>query len=224
MEDTLTGASGKINVGAMVVAMPTLLSPAIARLKKASSNTRIFVEEGDLNRLLPRLRSGELDLLVGRLEPGYAAPDLKTEVLYGQTMCLVVNTSHALAKKRKVSWQDLAHSAWVVPPAWASSRTKLIQAFYQQGLNPPNNLIETASFLAIFDAIIDQGAVGFVAQEIGIHFQKKRLFKILPLALNMDLPPVGIITLHSQRVSLATQSLITFLRNLAKEKAQTESA
>lgn len=224
LKDTLTGASGKINVGAMVVAMPTLLGPAIARLKKASSNTRIFVEEGDLNRLLPRLRSGELDLLVGRLEPGYAAPDLKTEVLYGQTMCLVVNTSHALAKKRKVSWQDLAHSAWVVPPAWASSRTKLIQAFYQQGLNPPNNLIETASFLAIFDAIIDQGAVGFVAQEIGIHFQKKRLFKILPLALNMDLPPVGIITLNSQRESLATQSLITFLRNLAKEKEQTESA
>ena len=32
LEDTLTGASGKINVGAMVVAMPTLLSPAIARL------------------------------------------------------------------------------------------------------------------------------------------------------------------------------------------------
>ena len=53
-EDTLTGASGKINVGTMVVAMPTLLSPAIARLKKASSNTRIFVEEG---RKLPQIEN-----------------------------------------------------------------------------------------------------------------------------------------------------------------------
>jgi DNA-binding transcriptional LysR family regulator len=112
----------------------------------------------------------------------------------------------------------------VFPPAWASSRTKLIQVFYQQGLNPPNNLIETASFLAIFDAVIDQGAVGFVAHDIGVHFEKKGLFKILPLSLNIDLPPVGIMTLHGQKISPSTHSLITCLRNLVEEKNSINSS
>ena len=218
LQATATGASGKTNVGAMVVALPTLLSPAIQQLKRSSEKTRILVEEGDLTRLLPRLRSGALDILVGRLEPGYAAPDLKTEVLYNEPMCLVVQKGHAMAKKRKVLWTDLAQSAWVVPPTWASSRTKLIQAFHEQGLNPPDNLIETASFLGIFNAVIDHNAVGFVAHEVGKYFEHKGLFKILPIELAMDLPPVGLITLRAQKVSQSTLKLMDCLRSVAKSK------
>jgi hypothetical protein len=54
-------------------------NPGIATTKARSSETTVLIEEGDLARLLPRLRVGELDLCVGRLEPGYAAPDLVTE-------------------------------------------------------------------------------------------------------------------------------------------------
>ncbi|MGI9151819.1 MAG: LysR substrate-binding domain-containing protein [Limnohabitans sp.] len=218
LEATATGASGKTNVGAMVVAMPTLLSPAIQRLKQTSEKTRVMVEEGDLTRLLPRLRRGELDLLVGRLEPGYAAPDLHTEALYQDPMCLVVQRDHALSKKRKVAWSELTQWPWVLPPPWASSRTKLVQIFHQHGLNPPTNLVESASFLAILNAVTEQQAIGFVAQEVGLHFAKKGLFKILPTQLAMDLPPIGLITLRGQEPSQATQQLMAHLRQVAQSK------
>lgn len=218
LEATATGASGKTNVGAMVVAMPTLLSPAIQRLKQASEKTRVMVEEGDLTRLLPRLRRGELDLLVGRLEPGYAAPDLHTEALYQDPMCLVVQRDHALSKKRKVAWSELTQWPWVLPPPWASSRTKLVQIFHQHGLNPPTNLVESASFLAILNAVTEQQAIGFVAQEVGLHFAKKRLFKILPMPLQLDLPPIGLITLREQEPSQATQQLMAHLRHVGNSK------
>ena len=215
LQATATGASGKTNVGAMVVAMPTLLSPAIQRLKRSSEKSSVLIEEGDLTRLLPRLRRGELDLLVGRLEPGYAAPDLHTEVLYNDGMCLVVHKQHALSKKRKVPWTALTEWPWVVPPPWASSRTKLIQMFHQHGLNPPNNLVETASFLAILNAVTEQEAVGFVARKVGLHFEKKGLLKILPIELTIDLPPVGLITLRGQAPSATTQALMNCLRHVA---------
>lgn len=220
LQATATGASGKTNVGAMVVALPTLLSPAIQQLKRSSEKTRILVEEGDLTRLLPRLRRGELDLLVGRLEPGYAAPDLHTEALYNDPMCLVVHKHHPLAKKRKVTWATLTQWPWVVPPPWASSRTKLVQIFHQHGLNPPENLVETASFLAILNAVTEQEAIGFVAREVGMHFQQKGLFNILPIALEMDLPPVGLIMLRGQEHSHATQALMANLRKVAKTKTR----
>lgn len=213
-----TGASGRTNVGAMVVALPSLLSPAIGLLKKKSPHARVMVEEGDLTRLLPRLRRGELDVLVGRLEPGYAAPDLDTESLYQEPMCLVVNADHSVARQKKITWNHLAQQAWVMPPPWASSRTKLEQLFHKHGLNPPSDLIESASFLAISCAIRDHKAIGFVARSVGQHFQKEGLFKVLPVPLDMALPPVGIITLRNQKPSLTTQTLMVCLRDIAKRK------
>ena len=67
-------AVGRTNVGAMVVALPVLVARAIEFLKGRSSQTTVLVEEEDLTRLLPKLRLGELNVFVGRLEPGMRRP------------------------------------------------------------------------------------------------------------------------------------------------------
>ena len=56
-----SGAAGRVSVGAMVVVLPGLLAGAVALLKARSALTTVAIEEGDLTRLLPRLRGGELD-------------------------------------------------------------------------------------------------------------------------------------------------------------------
>ena len=132
-----SGAAGRTSVGAMVVATPVLLTRAVELLKARSAQTTVSIEEGDLTRLLPRLRVGELDLFVGRLEPGYAAPDLDTEALYDESMSIIARPDHPLARKARPSWADLATLPWVVPPAWASSRIKLNQMFYKTGSTRP---------------------------------------------------------------------------------------
>src|ERR1700744_3408582 len=89
-----SGAAGRTRVGAMVVATPGLLMQAVDLLKSHSSQTSVYVEEGALTRLLPRLRVAELDLIVGRLEPGYASPDLETEALYDEPMNIIAKPDH----------------------------------------------------------------------------------------------------------------------------------
>ena len=91
----------------------------LEQLKVRSAQTTVLVEEGDLTRLLPKLRMGELDLFVGRLEPGYASPDLETEALYDEPMVAVVRPGHALLAQ-PASWQALADMPCVMPPPWAS--------------------------------------------------------------------------------------------------------
>lgn len=123
-----SGAAGRVSVGAMVVATPGLVAGAVERLKRHSSLTTVHIEEGDLTRLLPRLRVGELDVIVARLEPGYASPDLSTEPLVEEAMRIVVRPDHPLATARKTKrppWAELARMPWVMPPPWASSRIKL---------------------------------------------------------------------------------------------------
>ena len=176
-----SGAAGRTSVGAMVVATPVLLARAVELLKAHSAQTTVSIEEGDLTRLLPRLRVGELDLFVGRLEPGYAAPDLETEALYDEPMSIVARPDHPLAPQGAArpgpTWRELP---WVVPPPWASSRIKLEQMFYKHGLDAAGGPDR--------DGVVPRDAhlrarsarrSAFVARSVARHFEREGLVKVL---------------------------------------------
>lgn len=212
-----SGTAGRTRVGSMVVAMPVLLARAVALLKQHSTQATVLVEEGDLTHLLPKLRLGELDVFVGRLEPGYASPDLLTEPLYEEPMVAVVATDHALARKAKPNWADLAAIPCVLPPPWASLRVKIEQQFFKHGLAPPQDVIETASFLALTIFLQQRGAAGFLAQSVAKHFESQGILKVLRLKVTIELPPVGLITLRGRRLTTTTQQFIDCLRQANSE-------
>lgn len=213
-----SGAAGRTRVGSMVVALPTLLTRAVEMLKERAGQATVLVEEGDLTHLLPKLRLGELDLFVGRLEPGYAAPDLVTEVLYNEPMTVVVRPGHALARKRKPDWKDVAALPCVLPPPWASLRVKLEQQFHRHGLQPPRDLVETASFLAQVSFVRQRGAAAFMAQSVARHFQAEGMVEIVKLPVPVELPPIGLITVRGRPLTPVTQQLVECLRRAAKSK------
>jgi DNA-binding transcriptional LysR family regulator len=218
------GAAGRVSVGAMVVAIPVLLARAVEIVKQRSPLTAVLVEEGDLTRLLPRLRLGELDVFVGRLEPGYAAPDLETERLYEEPMAIVLPPGHALLTQRKPGWAALAGLPWVVPPPWASLRTKLDQTFYRFGLHPPTDVIETASFLGQVTFLRERGAAALMARSVARCAERDGLAAVLPLTVPIVLPPVGLITLRGRRVTPAASQLIDALRASNALAAGTDAA
>ncbi|MFM9899767.1 MAG: LysR substrate-binding domain-containing protein [Polaromonas sp.] len=207
-----SGAAGRTRVGAMVVAMPVLLTGAVQRLKERSARATVQVDEGDLTHLLPKLRLGELDLFVGRLEPGYAAPDLVTEALFNEPMVVVVKPGHALTQKAQPTWADLAAMPCVLPPPWASLRVKIEQTFYRFGLNPPVDLVETSSFLALSMFVQQRDAVGFMARSVAQHFQQAGWLSVLPLDVPIELPPIGLITLRGRRLTPSSEQLMACLR------------
>jgi len=212
-----SGAAGRTRIGAMSGTLPVLLSRAIDILKQTSTHASVLVEEGDLTHLLPKLRINELDFFLGRLEPGYAAPDLVTEPLYREPMTAIAPAGAPLARLKKVAWRDLASRPCIMPPPWASLRVKIEQEFYRHGLTPPTDLIETSSYFAITTLARQLDAVGFVARSVGMHLQEQGLLKILPLDIPIELPPVGIMTLRGHRLTMASEHLIVAIRQAAQE-------
>ncbi|KWR76526.1 LysR substrate-binding domain-containing protein [Cupriavidus sp. IDO] len=207
-----SGASGRIRVGSMGAALPVLLARAVGLLKDRSARATVLVEEGDLTHLLPKLRLSELDLIVGRLEPGYAAPDLLTEALYDEQMVVVVKRGHKLARKARPGWSDLAAMPCVLPPPWASLRVKIEQAFYQHGMHPPQDVIESSSYLATTTFISQRSAAGFMAQSPARALEAEGRLHILAMDVPVDLPPVGIITLRERAPTISAEQLIECLR------------
>lgn len=211
-----SGAAGRTCVGSMVVALPVLLAGAVKLLKQRSALATVMVEEGDLTHLLPKLRLGELDLFVGRLEPGYSAPDLVTEALFNEPMVVVVRCAHMLTTKAKLDWSDIANMPCVLPPPWASLRIKIEQTFYKYCLNPPTDIIETSSFLALSTFVQQRDAAGFMARSVALHFQKEGFLAVLPIDVPIELPPIGLITVRERRLASTTEQLIACLRATAK--------
>ncbi len=211
-----SGASGRTSVGAMVAATPVLLAQAVERLKARSRDTTVLIEEGDLTRLLPKLRLGELDLFVGRLEPGYASPDLETEALYADPMVAVVRPDHPLARKRRATWADLAAQPCVLPPPWASLRVKLEQQFFAHGLHPPADIVESASFLSQITFLHQRGAVAFMARTVARHWAAQGMLVVVRLPVPIELPPVGLITLRGQAITPVTAALVECLHEVAR--------
>ena len=216
IEAAASGAVGKVRVGAMAVTVPVLLTQAVARLKVQSPRATVLVEEGDLTHLLPKLRLGELDFFIGRLEPGYAAPDLSTEVLHDEPMVAIAARQSAIAKKRAPTWTDIAALPCVMPPSWASLRVKLEQQFHRHGVTPSADLMETSSYLAALMFVGQRGAVGFFAQFAARHFERSGLCRILNIPLEVTVPPVGVMTLRETKLSASSRQLLACLRDVSR--------
>lgn len=219
-----SGAKGRTAVGAMVVATPVLLARSIALLKSRSPQTTVLIEEGDLAALVPRLRGGEIDLIVGRLEPAHASADLETEALYNEPMVVVARPDHPLARRRKVAWSDLASQAWVVPPPWASMRRKLEQTFLRHRLEQPRDLVEAVSFLSIVSLVRERPAVAFLAQSVARAFAREKLVQVLAIEFRQPMPPVGIIRLRGARRPPSAEQLADCLRRVARGIRRTRPA
>ncbi|HEY0822465.1 MAG TPA: LysR substrate-binding domain-containing protein, partial [Ramlibacter sp.] len=147
-----------------------------------------------------------------RLEPGYAAPDLVTEPLFNEPMVAVVATGHPLAEQPRAGWQDLARLPCVLPPPWASLRVKLEQQFHKHGLQPPTDLVETASFLALLTVLQRRAAVGFMARSVAGHFEAAGSVHVLKLPVPVELPAIGLITLRGRPLTTTTAQLMECLR------------
>ncbi|WP_020680538.1 LysR substrate-binding domain-containing protein [Marinobacterium rhizophilum] len=90
--------------------------------------------------------------------------------------------------------------------------------FYKHGLNPPVDLIESASFLTILTFVRQRPAIGYLARDVAQHFEAQGLLKVLALEMHIELPPVGIITMRGRIRTPTCARLIDCLRQAAAQR------
>jgi DNA-binding transcriptional LysR family regulator len=187
----MLGSSGKAAVGALPAAAPALLPRAIALLKQRSPNTTVFVREGTMDVLLPELRAGKLDLIVGTLPHAGAGRDLEEKILFEERTSVVAGRTHALARRRKLDWADLGDYPWVLPPAGSLLRDPLEAELQRHGVPVPANSIESLSVHVIVMYVQITDALACLSREVAKHYVDQGLISILPLELPELVRPVG---------------------------------
>jgi len=106
--DLRDGTVGQVAIGTLLAGSAGLLPQAIRDLQREQPDLVIRVEEGTNDMLMPALRSGELDLVLGRLPEFRDREGLKQEYLTDDAAWIVVRCGHPLAGRKDLSLANLS--------------------------------------------------------------------------------------------------------------------
>lgn len=160
LADLRDGTGGRIAIGTLLSASAELLPGAIARLRRQRPRIVVRIVEGTNDVLIPSLRNGEIDLVVGRLSEHRERQDVEQETLMDDLACVVARSGHPLASREALVLPDLTGWDWILPPQETGLRRQVDLAFRQQGLEPPMHAVESVSLLTNRGLLVNADYLG----------------------------------------------------------------
>lgn len=145
---------GRILVGGLPLAGSGFLAPAISQFAAVHPEVKVDVAHGSYDALLEKLRAGALDFIVGLLKCPPPADDVIEEILVPDRYVIAVRKDHPLARKEKITREELAAYDWVLPGPTAARRANFERIF--SGLTSiPRSNIEAHSLTTILLLLVD---------------------------------------------------------------------
>lgn len=219
LDDLTEGSSGRVVVGTLLAATPSLLPSAIDLLLADRPNVAVKVVEGTNDALMPALFSGEIDLIVGRLAAYRARAKLVQEKLFDERVVAVVGKQHPLARKKSVSFNQTRSFGWILPPVETTLRRQIDQFFVSQKQYVPPTVLESVSYLANRAMFQRRDFVGLMPE----HVVSDDIDNGLLVELNWKVPfgkgPVGISYRGPESLSPAGAEFLHALRRAATSAA-----
>lgn len=204
------GHSGRVTIGVMLTGAAAMLPLALAQLQRERSNIRVRIIEGAYDHLVPLLRQGVLDCIVGRLPAQRYRDGLEMETYYQDRIALVVRPDHPVLG-RTASLKDLLAWPWILPLPGTALRELVEAAFHDLDLALPQAPCESISVLANRRLIIESDCVcPFPWQTVELDVGAGLLARIETDPV-LSLGPVGITRRKDEPLSPAAVYVVNLL-------------
>jgi DNA-binding transcriptional LysR family regulator len=195
--EMLTSTNVVLRIGANLQFLSHLLPHALESLRSSYPDLRFVLREGPTNTLIDELLAGDLDCTIGRLSMNarHAAvlAELRFWTLYGGELCLVVGRSHPLARRKRLTLQDLAGEAWALGGTTGQARKLLDQLFISAQLPPPQPILECRPQFANLAFVAKMQLVTVATRSDALAAQEVDMIRILPIELPVESAPVAFI-------------------------------
>lgn len=217
LDDLNEGNSGRVVVGTLLAASPSLLPMAVERLLQTRPNVAIKIVEGTNEVLMPGLISGEIDMVVGRLPNHRHRENIVQEKLFDERVLAVVGTQHPLAEQANVSFDQLTPYGWILPPVETTLRRQTDQFFVRQGQYAPPSSIESVSYLANRALLRSHDFIGLMPAHVASLDIRNGLLKGIDWAVPFGAGPVGVSYRGKQSLSPAGGAFLDALHSASAD-------
>ncbi len=217
LDDLNEGNSGRVVVGTLLAASPSLLPLAIERLLRERPKVAVKIVEGTNEVLMPGLLSGEIDLVVGRLPSHRHRENIVQEKFFDERVLAVVGTQHPLTNQGNIDFEQLKPYGWILPPVETTLRRQADQYFVRQGQYVPPTTIESVSYLANRSFLRSHDFIGLMPAHVAMLDIGSGLLTRIDWVAPFGAGPVGVSYRGKQSLSPAGNAFLDALRAAATE-------
>lgn len=186
----------RLTVGAGQGTTP-LVSRAFARLQcgwPADAAFNLTVQEGQVEMLLPLLRAGRLDVLMGSTPEQSATADLHVVPLYLDPLVWIAAPGHPLVGKARLALGDLVGPIWVLPPHAVRTRAIINAELRRRKVSIPSRLVETVSYDTLLGMVCDQGAIALLTKQRARSAESRGLVRVLDVDMGNAMTHISAMT------------------------------
>lgn len=200
-----------VRIGALPTAALGILPTVIGQFHKQQKDITLQVATMNNTMLLAGLKSGEIDIGIGRMSDPDLMSGLNYELLFLESLKLVVRPGHPLLQEtvtlsRVMEWPVVVSPKGTVPRQNAET---LLQC---QGCKMPAGCIETLSASLSRQLTVDFDYVWFVPSGAVKDDLRRGVLSALPIATQGAGEPIGILTRVDATLTPGTQTLLSAIR------------
>lgn len=210
---------GQITVGALPFGGALILPLSIARLISRYPQLRVHTIEGSFNHLAASLWCGDIDLMLGALQPVGQYTTLISERLFDDRIDIIARAGHPLTRSADASLREALAMPWVLPIKGSPTREALVAGLRAQGLPAPNVTVETSDLSTIRGLLLRSDLITAAAHRIFHHELESGLLKTLPLQAQPVFRSIGILRRSQDHLSPGAQLLIEEIRAIGAAHA-----
>ncbi|ASM03047.1 LysR substrate-binding domain-containing protein [Serratia sp. TSA_130.2] len=200
-----------LHIGALPTTLVSLVAPVVVGLQQQSPGWRMQVTTLANDALMMAVRSGQLTLGIGRMSDPSRMEGLNFELLYHETLRLVVAPHHPLLHS-DVSLAEALSWPLVLSPRGTVPRQNAEALIVSHGLAVPEGCVETLSVTLARCLTLQYGYVWLVPYGAVRDDLFSNHLRALPLPTQGMAEPLGIITRQEALSSPEQQRLIAALR------------
>lgn len=199
---------GTVTVGTHVAGSNVVLPRAIARLKRQRRSVTVVVKEATPDVLTADLRTGQIDLMVGRLGPVEEDQHIKHLRLYNEPVRLFTRGGHPATRLDSLHIRDLLDYPWILPVRQTLLRQELEQVFLHEGLSMPADRVECTSISTTRTLLQETDTIAALPMLVAVGDQLTLLRVALPSVGRV----VGVSVPRERAASPTTRLLLECLR------------
>ena len=207
---------GEVTIACVPSTVYYFLSQVIRRYRESYPKVRIKLFDAGANEVLAAVSRGEADFGLNFM--GSQEPDIEFKPLLEERFVAACRRDHPLAKKRRVSWAELAPYDFITVGKTSGNRLLLDQAL--AGVpGRPQSLYETqhvTAQLGLVEAGLGVAAVPAMAMPAADH----PLLVSVPLVDPIVTRKVGLIRRKGRCLSPAAQQLYAFLAEMKGKRGR----
>lgn len=210
------GQAEVVTLGALPNITRRVLPEVVLEFKRIHPEVIVRLLTGTNVELLSKLRTGDVDFVIGRLSDPDTMTGLSFEHLLYEIMAFATRPAHPLAALEAVTLLDINCYPVIVPQPQTVIRAELDKFMVAQGLPRFNDTVETTSFEFAKPFLLNSDAI--VALPLGAMEPElsQGLLRQLALPTEALRGPVGLSFLPGRQLSPPAVFLLNMLRERIK--------